>query len=282
MQHVTMTPPTCLKADPTLRATLLDYYLQCATGQALSAWLHDLGQDPKGTIEEKRARVRASTKYLSMPAEQFPDQTISYLSVYESDHLSDMCEALSIDDSGGKDLKWRRIMREVAVREGWLPRIDAVSQETLTLEKVLPFIDWHLIPRRGKYEQDFYDGFLDEMEEVFGHDYVHEQLPIAFGSTLKIDFHIGHPQREGVGIEFKMPDNNSDLQRALGQMDQYKTRYGAQLLLVLFPDWLQKSHVTLFLDQLREKNIAAITKWPVCTGPQMPEAHQKLLPGNLS
>jgi len=260
MSQVTMVPPASLKADPALRTALLDYYLQHATGAELSDWLRDLGEDSKGTLEEKRARVRACTKYLSMPAEEFPDQTISYLSVYDSGHLSGICEALGIDDSGGKEIKWRRVMREVATREGWLPQIHPTSLRTLTLENVRPFVEWHLIPKREAYEKDFYPGFLDEMEEVFGHDNVHQELPIAFGSTLKIDFHIGHPQRAGVGIEFKMPTNNSELQRALGQMDQYKTRYGDQLLVVLLPDFLQKSQVTLFLDQLREKNIASIVK----------------------
>lgn len=260
MSQVSMSPPTWLNADPSLRAALLDYYLRHATGPELSCWLRDIGQDPNGTLEEKRDRVRTKTQYLSMSPEEFQEQTISNLSAYDSDHLSGICEALRIDQSGSKDVKWRRIMREVAMREGWLPRIDGANHYTLTLEQVRPFVEWHLIPKRAMYEKDFYPGFLYDMEEVFGADNVHPQLPIAFGSTLKIDFHIGHPQRKGVGIEFKMPANNSDLQRALGQMDQYKAEYGEQLLVVLFPDLLQKAQAILFLDQIKAKCIASIIK----------------------
>jgi hypothetical protein len=44
---------------------------------------------------------------------------------------------------------------------------------------------------------------------------------VAHGSTLKIDFHVGDPQADGVGIEVKVPKNNADVQRTLGQLDQY-------------------------------------------------------------
>lgn len=219
-----------------------------------------LGQDPKGTVEEKCARVRENTKYLSISPETFPQQTLSYLSVYSSDHLSGICEALGIDPEGGKDLKWRRIMREVGFREGWLPRLGSLTESSFNLQLVRPFVEWHLIAKRGSYEKDFYPVFFGDMEEVFGHEYVCAQHPIAFGTTLKIDFHIGHPQRGGVGIEFKMPANNSELQRALGQMDQYQAQYKDQLLVVLYPDFLDQSQATLFVEKLTEKNIAVIIK----------------------
>ena len=255
-----MTPPSTLKSDTTLRVTLLDYYVKHSTNQELSDWLRQLGQDLKGTVEEKRARVCENTKYLSMSPETFPEQTLSYLSVYSSDHLSGICEAISIDPEGGKDLKWRRVMREVGFREGWLPRLGSLTERSFNLQLVRPFVEWHLIAKRGSYEKDFYPGFFDDMEEVFGHAFVHAQLPIAFGTTLKIDFHIGHPQRGGVGIEFKMPANNSELQRALGQMDQYQAQYKDQLLVVLFPDFLDKSLATFFVEKLTEKNIHVIIK----------------------
>jgi len=67
-------------------------------------------------------------------------------------------------------------------------------------------------------------------------------------------------QRSGTGVEFKMPTNNAELQRALGQMDQYQVRYGENLLVVLFPDFLDKSQWTLFVDKLSEKKIPVIVK----------------------
>lgn len=93
----------------------------------------------------------------------------------------------------------------------------------------------------GTHEADYYDACVEEMEEIFDENVVHEQLRIAYGSSLKIDFYIGHPQHGGVGVEFKRPKTNSELQRALGQVQQYKTRYGDQLLIVLVPDDIDKA-----------------------------------------
>jgi hypothetical protein len=257
----TMAPPSTLKVDPALRTTLLEYFVTYATGPELTDWLKNIGQDSKGTTEERRARVVANSKYPSMPPEEFPQQTLHYLESYSaSEHLSGICEVLGLSTEDKRELRWRRIMREVGVREGWLPRLDSITDTSLTTLLSRPFIEWHLVTKRPEYERDFYPPFFEDMEETFGHTHVHEQLPIAFGSTLKIDFHLGHPQREGVGIEVKMPANNSDLQRALGQMDQYQTRYRDQLLVVLLPDLLNKAQVTLFVDKLNEKGISVIIK----------------------
>ena len=57
-----------------------------------------------------------------------------------------------------------------------------------------------------------------------------------------------------------MPANNSEVQRALGQMDQYQAHYRDQLLVVLLPDLLNKAQVTLFVDKLAEKGIPVFTK----------------------
>jgi hypothetical protein len=110
------------------------------------------------------------------------------------------------------------------------------------------------------HEADYYGAFAEEMEEVFDETIVHEQLPIAYGSSLKIDFHIGHPQQGGVGIEFKRPKTNSELQRALGQLQQYKTRYGDQLLIILIPDDIDKAQRTLFVDSCKLVGIQLVTK----------------------
>ncbi len=255
-----MTPPQGLKPAPELRATLLDYFVDTATSGELSDWLRNIGQDPKGGVDEKRERVRQHSKYIGMSPETFPQQTIYYLDLYSSGHLSGLCESLGIDEGGGKDAKWRRIMREVGFREGWLPKLSHPAGSEFNIELVRPFVEWHLIVKRGAYEKDFYEGFFNEMEEVFGAQYVYQQLPIAHGTTLKVDFHLGHPQEEGVGIEFKMPASNSELQRALGQMDQYQSRYGRQLIVILFPDRLDKALIKLFVDQLAEKSIVVIMK----------------------
>ena len=258
----TMPPPPTVTPDPELRSVLLEYYLEYATSAELTDWLRNIGQETKGAADEKRARVRANTKYLTMPASEFPDQTLYYLEQYSaSEHLEGICEALHLDPDGTRDMKWRRIMREVGFREGWLSRLaPPLSEASFVTEFVRPFVEWHIVGKRSSYEKGFYPGFFDDMEEIFGEDHVHDQLPVASGTTLKIDFHLGHPQRAGVGIEFKMPANNSDLQRALGQMDQYQARYSENLLVVLFPDLLDKAQTTLFVDKLGERKIPVIVK----------------------
>jgi hypothetical protein len=233
--------------------------LSFATSPELSRWLEDIGQDPKGSVDDKRQRIRQHTQYLSMSRETFPGQTLSYLSPYTADHLAEICEALSLESAGTKDELFRRIYREVGYREEWLERVPA-AVDSFDKQLVLPFATWYPIQRRGEYESDYYDAFEDEMAELFSEECVHPEYPVAHGSTLKIDFHIGRPQQPGVGVEFKRPANNSELQRALGQMDQYLVAYGANLIVVLIPDALNKAQETLFAEALRGKGIATVLK----------------------
>lgn len=244
------------------REKLLQFYLDCATSQELSEWLQNIGQDPKGKAEEKRARVRQHTKYLSMAPETFPLQTIHYLSSYTGDHLYDLCQDLGLDGDGSKNTLFRRIYREVGFREGWLPLV-AKASSVISKQTVLPFVQWYPIMKNYEYEKDYYKDFHEEASEVFGLHSVHDQLAIAYGNTLKVDFHIGHPQQGGVGVEFKMPTNNSELQRALGQMDQYGSRYQTELIVVIIPDFLSPAQVELFVGELGRKNITAVMKTKV-------------------
>lgn len=256
-----MTPPATLAPDADLRSALLQYFVEYATATELADWLRNIGQDAKGTVEERRSRVLAKSKYPAMPAAEFPAQTLYYLETYSSaEHLEGICETLGIDPDGSRERCWRRVMREVGIREGWLPKLRPITPESVTVQNVRPFVEWHLLAKLPKYEKDFYLGFYEDMVDVFGEAQVHEQLPVASGSVLKIDFHIGHPQHGGVGIEVKLPANNSDLQRALGQMDQYQARYRDQLIVLLLPYMLNTAQTTLFTEQLVAKGVAVVVK----------------------
>lgn len=247
-------------ANAELRRKLLDYYVATATGPELSEWLRGLGQDAQGTAEQKRQRVLTHTAYLAMPADNFPEQTRHYLDVYSSEHLADICELLELRTDGTKEARYRRILREVGYSEGWLKRPDPAAKLVLDVEIVRPFIAWYPILKRGRYEMDFYSGFIEEMEEVLGADVVYDQYAIAHGNPLKIDFHLGHPQEHGVGVEFKMPTNNAELQRGIGQLSQYKDRYGNALILVLLPDFIDKAQQTMFTDHCRQAGVTVILK----------------------
>jgi hypothetical protein len=84
--------------------------------------------------------------------------------------------------------------------------------------------------------------------------------PIAHGKTLKIDFHIGPPLQSGVGIELKMPNSQSDIQRAFGQLDEYFMSYGQNLVVVVLPNSMSETEVGMFTNRLRGKGVETIVK----------------------
>lgn len=258
----TVNVPANLHPDPELRETLLSYFLDTLTASELSGWLAEIGQESRGTAEEKRQRIRANTKYLTMPAAEFPRQTENYLEPYSPGHLGDLCEVLGLPSEGTKEARYRRIMRQVHYREGWLPQIPAQSDSGLNSETVMPFLGYFPILNRNtyKYERDFYPMIRDELQEVFGADAVFEQQPIAHGSILKIDFHVGDPHGHGVGVEVKMPTSNSDIQRTLGQIDQYQSRYGTNLILMVLNDFLKSESERFLLDELLRKGIPTVLR----------------------
>lgn len=248
-----------LTPDQALREQLFSFILDSTSSQDLSDWLQDIGQDSKGTADEKVNRLKEHSDYLRTPIEEFPIETIVQLNNLPADNLAALCELLKLDADGPKPTLIRRIYREVGCREGWLPP-KLYEAPTIVKETVLPFVQWYPVLKDGKYEKDYYGEFYDEMSDLFGSLNVHEQLAIAYGNTLKIDFHIGHPQRGGVGIEFKMPTSNGEIQRALGQLDQYMNHYKEEVIVVLLPDFLTDAQLQLFLDELKRKEITVVVK----------------------
>jgi hypothetical protein len=129
-----------------------------------------------------------------------------------------------------------------------------------TARLVKPFVELYPILKRGQYERDFYDPFQEEMADIFGPANVHPQLAIAYGNTLKIDFHIGAAADKGVGVEWKMPTSNSELQKAIGQLDQYKERYGPNLIVVLVADFISEAQKQLFTSASTSRGIEVIER----------------------
>lgn len=254
--HVHLVP------DQPFREQLFTFFVSSFSSQDLSGWLEDIGQDSQGKRDDKVNRLKAHSAYPRTSVEQFPFKTILHLDSLTQNDLTELCAALQVNTNGSKTTLVRRLYREVGYREGWLPR---TSQEAsaMTKETILPFVQWYPVMKNGQYEKDYYRDFYEDMSEHFGPLNVHEQLAIAYGNTLKIDFHIGHPQQEGVGIEFKMPTSNAEIQRALGQLDQYVSRYGKELIIVILPDFLKDAQLQIFLDELERKNITAVVKTKV-------------------
>jgi hypothetical protein len=249
--------PSELRADPALRELLFADILAGCTAAGLAEWLREIGQDTRGSVDERRARIRANSKYLSMPAGDFPRQTENYLEQYATHDLNELCAKLGLATLGSKDALYRRIMREVHYREGWLSRLAPESRAAPTADHVMPFLGWFPLRVKGDLEKDFYPVIHDELAEVFPGS-VYDQLPIAHGSTLRVDFHVGDPQGDGVGIEVKMPKNNADIQRMLGQLDQYERRYGENLLLFVLQDLLKPELVHFAQDTLKSKRVRSV------------------------
>ena len=246
-----------LSPDPVLRSKLLDFCVERSDAQELADWLRQLGIPPTGSIQERRDRVRTNTKYLTMPAADFPKQTRHYIDPFTSEDLGDLCLALSLSDEGTREGRYRRVMREVYYCEGWLHRWPGGSQ-TPPADVVAKHIELLAIAKRGRLERDYCEHVWGELSEVFGERNVHEQLAVAHGSTLKIDFHVGPPQSAGVGVEVKLPTSNSEIQRAMGQTDQYRTRYGETLIMLIFPDFVTEASLALLEDHLRAKSVLTI------------------------
>jgi len=253
--------PEGLRADPALRDLLLTYYLETYNGTELTEWLRDLGQDSKGSVADKQQRIRAHTKYLTMPAAEFPAQTESYLRPYSSELLADLCDDLRLSADGTKDQRYRRIMREVHYREGWLNRLDSGTVKSPTADDVMPVLGWFPIPNCGDYEKDYYPVISDELCEVFGDDSVAEELAVGHGSgILKIDFHVGDPAGKGVGIEVKMPSTMAGVQRALGQVAQYQSHYGGELILLVLQNFLKPETLRFFQDELVRREVRTVVR----------------------
>ena len=139
------------------------------------------------------------------------------------------------------------------------PLREPVLVSALTAAALLPYLSRFPIRARATNEKGFYPAIFNKLHEVFG-DIVHEQLPVAHGNTLKIDFHLGDPLGHGVGIEVKVPTNNADVQRALGHLDQYQRRYSDNLILFVIQDFLKPEILIFFLDGLRGKGIATVVR----------------------
>jgi hypothetical protein len=256
MNAVTRSVPAEIHADAALREQLFSFFLEMQTGPELADWLKGLGQDSRGSVSERQDRVRAHSKYPTMPPAEFPDQTEAYLQSYTAGHLVNLCDELGLSNEGNKDALYRRIMREVHYREGWLPRV-APGSIIPTAAVVMQFLAWFPITMNGKRESDYYPVIYDELNEVFG-AVVYEQQAIVHGTTLKIDFHVGNPQGPGVGIEVKKPTSNSEIQKALGQVDQYQRCYGDELILFVLMDFLKPAEIHFFREELVRKRIRAV------------------------
>jgi hypothetical protein len=211
------------RPDVALRERILSFLIERLTSEELSKWLRDLKVYPKGTVEEKRQRVRQHTEFLTMPTKLVIDQVVVYrLMKAGARDTVDLCRLLGLPaDDGPKPQLLRRLHRHISEREGELPRRGVPP----TLRDVLPIIDWYPIYESKANETAYYDEFQETMVDVFDRRYVERGR-----QGLEIDFRIGD-----VGVELKMPSSKGDVDRACTQIEGYRTHYRDSLLVMILP-----------------------------------------------
>lgn len=168
-----------LTRNADLRERLLDCYLNFSISKELSDWLQDLGEVQSGTVQEKLARIRRHAASLVLPAESFPRQTIYYLSQYDGDILSEICQELGLDARGSMETLFKRIYLEVGTREGWL-RPMPEDARLLIMETFFPIV------KSFDSEKDYYLDFWEEFSDLLGDKHLHLQFPLAHGRALVV------------------------------------------------------------------------------------------------
>jgi len=236
--------------------------IDTCSSTGLSDWLDELGMDARGTMEQKRQRIREHSEFLSAPPAEMLAEAIGDLRALDVASLESLCHGLEIPtENSTKQTKLRRLHHFIAVQEGLLPH-PAHAGQFPTAQEVYRLVNWYPHYQTKDRERALYDEFFNTMTHVFGEDLVHEQMAVAHGTTLKIDFHIGSavPGQGGVGVEFKMPATNSDVQKAMGQLGQYQKAYGQSLIVVVFPDLVQPKHLQPLFHDLASRGIAYVVK----------------------
>ena len=219
-------------ADRALRALLLEVFLDASLPTELSGWLRRLGLPADGPEEDRRTRLRAHADYLTVPAEDFPRATRRELDRLTTARLGALCGALGLAVAGPREALYRRALREVGYREGWLPPDARLAGDAVGRKDVEPFVRWHPVLVPVTLARELAISLSDELAEVFGTDRVHTHIPVSDDTGAPaIDVHVGDGVLGGVGIAIAARE--SGIPRA--QLGRYRVRYGADLIVLLYP-----------------------------------------------
>ncbi|TAH27766.1 MAG: hypothetical protein EAZ07_00805 [Cytophagales bacterium] len=113
-----------------------------------------------------------------------------------------------------------------------IKKLDNETIISISKQNVQKTLENLIIPkRRLKTEIDFEKFVSEQLAQIFGKESVHRQYNIGGFLALKTDIDIGNGQ---VGIELKIADNltASDMQRLIGQVIYYKSRFYKNNLLL--------------------------------------------------
>jgi hypothetical protein len=160
-----------------LREKLIDTYISFSISNELSGWLEELGLPSYGTIGQQLARLRQQAASLVLPAETFPRQTIFYLSHYDPDILSEICQELGVPSSGSAESMVKRIYREVGSREGWLCPLPE-NARLIIQDTFFPLL------KNFGVLKDYTADVEDDFSELLGEENAPVRGPLAYGRAL--------------------------------------------------------------------------------------------------
>jgi hypothetical protein len=160
-----------------LREKLIDTYISFSISNELSGWLEELGLPSYGTIGQQLARLRQQAASLVLPAETFPRQTIFYLSHYDPDILSEICQELGVPSSGSAESMVKRIYREVGSREGWLYPLPE-NARLIMHDTFFPLL------KNFGVLKDYTADVEDDFSELLGEENAPVRGPLAYGRAL--------------------------------------------------------------------------------------------------
>lgn len=160
-----------------LREMLLDSYINYSIAREVSDWLQELGLPSYGTVGQQLARLRQQAASLVLPAESFSRQTIFYLSQYDPEILSEICQELHVTSEGSAETLFRRIYHEVGVREGWLRPIPEDAR-LIIRDALFPML------RSFGVVKDYPVNGMDDVADLFGEENAPLRPPLAYGSAL--------------------------------------------------------------------------------------------------
>lgn len=120
------------------------------------------------------------------------------------------------------------------------------------LKQLTEFIDHWRPSKRFRSEQAYEIELAAVLRSRFGQDEVKTQVSIYRG---RIDI-----EALGIGIEIKMPETRSDLQRLLGQIWVYEHTYGPNLIVVIFHDFAKVQDVAEFRNALESHGVPVLEK----------------------
>lgn len=256
-----MIPPSTLHSNRALRATLLEFFIDCSSMSELGKWLESIGESSEGTSAERRTRLRKATKFVDQDSAKLPRSAMSFLTRYGDEQLTYLCEILQLSTEGQPDAKVRRVMRHIGFQERWLPPARMLEDRPLTRAHVRPFVEFHLVSKDARADDEFAMPLIAELIEIFGQKMVHDNRMVGSGTVKEIiTAHVGDTIATGVGVMVARPGTGAELRNVLRKVKIFKAIYKEDLVVMLLPDRLDTLDRRMAMSGLLAEDVAVVVK----------------------